>query len=720
MGNIMQISTFLKQMTIPFSNLPDPYSSEILQHSSAASWLSKRYGRLHPNSTTFLIILASFSFGIAFSRLLFLAHVTCFELFTTFLGVVSLPYLGAKFFFSTHCAPRVHLMLSLIFSIALQEQLRLLLLAETTLYAFGSFTNVSVLLRWGLIVVLSVYGIRPYPGHYVGMNVSMIGYGVIRALSRLGSVDAFMEVAAVAVLEFFLARLLQKQIFESDAAYCYRKLWKQAARRKKGWKTLVKETPNSAMLIFERENVLFTNTEFYLQFGVNPTSTSDMRSFFGLLKCTSAEEQGNLWNILTEYVKKKQEGKKELGEFAYQAQSNEENWKHFSASIDRISWKKREAYLLHLFEITSHKKAQTELISKHYRNILLTTASHELMTPLNGILGGIQLIENCESIDEVKQYCEIITCSCKFLVNITDDMHDYCLYESGCLVVNTEMINLKGLIEDTIQVIKVQTSQRGVEVKMEYDDTIPEPIFTDKKRLRQVFLNLLSNAAKYTFKGSIVFTAKYKEPLIIISIADTGIGISETKKKSLFKLFGDESTSPSSLKNYVGAGSGLGLTVSQALTKILGTGISFTTEENVGSCFTFGIFREMARKRSKSLWGLSPIMQPRNKRRTVWIPPIRKGNSRISLRPISSPVLRSRKEKEIAEKSTLDISPNRLTLIKSRKSSLSSENYSARDNERNVGSPARSVSGYNLVLKNSFSSTYLRANQTIKQHTICA
>ncbi len=427
------------------------------------------------------------------------------------------------------------------------------------------------------------------------------------------------------------------------------------------------------------------------------------------MRCTTSCDEVTLWDKLIDYLKEQtpEKGIRDLGEFVQKLDVQEESWKHFAAKVDRINWKKKQnACLLNMVEITSSKKAQTEMISKHYRNILLTTASHELMTPLNGILGGVQLIESCDSMEKVHRYCEILTCSCKFLINITQDMHDYCLYESGSLVLTKEMFNLRDLMNEAFGMVEIQAHQRGVVASLVYDDAIPEPIYSDRKRLMQVFLNLLSNATKYTFKGAITFTAKYKDPLITIEIADTGIGISEEKQKSLFKLFAAaESQSPASPRIYAGAGSGLGLTVSQALTRMLGTGISFSTRENVGSTFSFSLFKELPRKRSASVRNLlySPlkaVCQSTFAAEPMCLPTMRKSRSRIGPTKDSSTNSPSGFMMRRNKTEAFDLAGGR---GKSRKSSISSGQFSLGEDERGGASPARSLSTYKLVLKNSFS-----------------
>ncbi len=472
------------------------------------------------------------------------------------------------------------------------------------------------------------------------------------------------------------------------------------------------------MLVFSTEpsesRVLFASPEFALQLGSEVAKGKPMdetkRALLQLHSSTACDNSASLWDRLADYTKEEagEKASRDLGEFVFTPNLQEEDsWKHFVARAGRISWKKQGACLLNMVEVTSNKKAQTEMLSKHYRNILLTTASHELMTPLNGILGGVQLIEGNNNMVEVKRYCEILTCSCKFLINITDDMHDYCLYESGSLVLTKEIINLKELMKEALKMVEVQARQRGVTVKLLYDENIPEPIYTDKKRLMQVFLNLLTNAAKYTFKGTIVFSAKNSDPLITIEITDTGIGISEAKQKSLFKLFAVPANATSNPRAYAGAGSGLGLTVSQALTRMLGTGISFSTREGQGSRFSFGLFKDLPRKRSEGTRRThSPTPRNLRKRATIYVPLARRSKCRL-LPPTNESSGVSPTNGSAFRRGRIDPAefPQVLTVLKSRNSSVSSEveSLSVGEDEREGASPARSLSGYKLVLKNSFS-----------------
>jgi len=559
------------------------------------------------------------------------------------------------------------------------------------------------------MALISLYGLRPYPNHYKSLNLVFMSYFGYKAYFSLTTFSGLFPILLQILFFIIFALSVQKFAIQNDEIYIYHKQIKRETTRKNNWKNLAKNTPNSIIFIYSGDEILFTNQEFNNIFMIYPTLFKDTKLLFSQLKSHSNNtdntgKEHTLLDILTNF-NNKSEGKTELGEFVWQTKSQEDSWKYFSASITNTIWKEKNANLVFMYEISENKKVQHEQIAKHYRNLLLTTASHELMTPLNGILGGIQLIEKTEEITDIRQFCEIISASCKFLMNITSSMNDYCLYESGGLVLNAENFNLKSLMEEATKLIEVQTRQRNVSVILKFDNEIPETIISDKKRLMVVFLNILSNAAKYTFKGSITFSAKFNDPLIQIEIADTGIGITESRKNNLFKFFENNNVQLKD-RNYIGAGSGLGLTVSQALTKLLGTGISFTTEENVGSKFTFGIFKEISRRRSRSLWGhnRSP-RQGAMKRTTFYIPAMKKAKSKITTGTtlMPSPYLRSVLRKQISSPANYDNSTGKLMLFAHRKSSANSDNYSV-DDEKEAKSPRKQTSDYNLVMKNSFSS----------------
>ncbi len=346
------------------------------------------------------------------------------------------------------------------------------------------------------------------------------------------------------------------------------------------WKRILRNAPGLLTLVFAEDEIQFASAEFVSHFqkvlGGDAITLDEVQQKFETLKATNSCIAGSLWEKIREYKNNGEnvdaEEPKALGEFVLLPGKDEESAFHYAASIEVIQWKGESATLLHLIDITASKKAQREVLCKKYKNILLTTASHELRTPLNGVLGGVQLIEECGDIVSIREYCKMMHCSCKLLVNITDDILDYCLYEGGNLILNVEEVRLREVFAEAVTIVEVQTKQRGVELRVKFDTNVPECVKTDRKRLLQILLNILGNASKYTFEGAITVTVEGREQDVKVKIADTGIGINETKKESLFKLFGrisseanQEGSSGGSCSNNTGskvtagAGSGLGL-----------------------------------------------------------------------------------------------------------------------------------------------------------------
>ena len=311
--------------------------------------------------------------------------------------------------------------------------------------------------------------------------------------------------------------------------------------------------------------------------------------------------EASLWTKITDYMKSNEDDERLLGEFIHYTDMDKKCTNYYSVKIGKIYYMEAISYLIRISDITSNKKAQRESLNKKYKNILLTTASHELRTPLNGIIGVAQLLMKEKSSDSMKYY-KILESSCKLLNNIIDDMLDYCLYESGSLALNISEVKLKTMFKEAIRVVGEQSTYRAVKLILNIDDDIPEIIHTDNKRLMQILLNLLGNATKYTFKGSITLYAKNMEHDVLIKVIDTGIGLNEEKKQGLFKLFGSINSDVKNTNDgkIVLNGSGLGLTVSQVLASLLGTGITLESEESKGSEFSFTISKELKDKKSNS------------------------------------------------------------------------------------------------------------------------
>lgn len=243
------------------------------------------------------------------------------------------------------------------------------------------------------------------------------------------------------------------------------------------------------------------------------------------------------------------------------------------------------------------KAKQLELASK-YKSEFLANMSHELRTPLNSLL----ILSNCfaknedgnlneSQIEEAK----VIHDSGKNLLNLINEILDLSKVESGKLSINLESVSVKSLAED------LETQFEGIRKIKEVDfvkiveEDVPEEIESDSQRLKQILMNLLSNAFKFTNQGSVTLEVKKagqevtyqnkklsKENCLAFSVIDTGIGISSDKQDFIFEAFQQEDGSTS--RNY--GGTGLGLTISREMSRLLGGEIQVKSKKDEGSVFT--------------------------------------------------------------------------------------------------------------------------------------
>ena len=216
----------------------------------------------------------------------------------------------------------------------------------------------------------------------------------------------------------------------------------------------------------------------------------------------------------------------------------------------------------------------------------IANISHEIRTPMNGIMGMKSLLEGTKLDEEQKEYLHNIGVSAESLLVILNDILDISKIESGTIDIENISFDLKNLIESAISVIKNTILEKKLTLHFSFDSSIPKHIITDMARLRQILINLLNNAVKFTFSGGIDISVKLIEKIdnyinLEFAIKDTGIGIDESKLTKIFEPFIQADNSIT--RKY--GGTGLGLTISKNLTKLLGGDLSVKSELGAGSTF---------------------------------------------------------------------------------------------------------------------------------------
>ena len=236
----------------------------------------------------------------------------------------------------------------------------------------------------------------------------------------------------------------------------------------------------------------------------------------------------------------------------------------------------------------AQKMAEAALVATKAKGEFLANMSHEIRTPMNGVIGMVNFLLETNLSEEQREYANTVKVSAEALLFIINDILDFSKIEAGKMTLERQAFNLRNTVKNAIDLLAFQARTKGVALSYAFKENLCTDVIGDSNRLRQILLNLVGNAIKFTAKGNVRLEIdpvrqSDEDVQIKFSVIDTGIGVSPEAQKKLFQSFSQADASTT--RKY--GGTGLGLAISRNLVELMGGSLDLTSKLGEGSTFFF-------------------------------------------------------------------------------------------------------------------------------------
>jgi len=236
----------------------------------------------------------------------------------------------------------------------------------------------------------------------------------------------------------------------------------------------------------------------------------------------------------------------------------------------------------------AQQMAEAALVATKAKGEFLANMSHEIRTPMNGVIGMVNFLLETNLSEEQREYANTVKVSAEALLFIINDILDFSKIEAGKMTLERQAFNLRNTVKNAIDLLAFQARTKGVALSYAFKENLCTDVIGDSNRLRQILLNLVGNAIKFTAKGNVRLEIdpvrqSDEDVQIKFSVIDTGIGVSPEAQKKLFQSFSQADASTT--RKY--GGTGLGLAISRNLVELMGGSLDLTSKLGEGSTFFF-------------------------------------------------------------------------------------------------------------------------------------